>query len=200
MRLLKTTIVKAIGTAALAGVLLLNAGCVQKKDHDPLKPMIALNPSRDFTLLDSQGQVFRLSAHKGEVMLLFFGYLSCPDVCPTTLSKLARVYALLGDKQKKVITLFVSVDPKRDTPAKIKDYLDYFAVKAIGLSGSQAQIDAVVKAYGAYYEKVETSSTLGYLINHTDYVYLINPQGQVCHLFHPEATAEGMAALIKRLL
>ncbi|MBF0504392.1 MAG: SCO family protein [Candidatus Omnitrophica bacterium] len=199
MRLCGMMRVKTIFVMALAGLLLTCAGCDQKKDND-LKLLSALNPSRDFILLDQEGRVFRLSEHRGEVLLLFFGYLTCPDVCPTTLSKLARVYTLLGTKRQKVKTLFVSVDPKRDTPAKMKEYLDYFDIKALGLSGSQPQIDQVVKAYGAYYEQVNTTSSLGYLINHTDYVYLIDSQGQVRHLFHPQDKAQDMAALIERLL
>src|ERR1700691_2849975 len=86
----------------------------------------ALNPQRDFTLHDQDGNIFHLKDHRGQIVLLFFGYTSCPDVCPTTLSKLARVYALLGPGMRpKLLAVFVTIDPQRDTPQKLKDYLQY---------------------------------------------------------------------------
>lgn len=160
----------------------------------------ALNPSRDFTLQTQDGNIFRLKDHRGQVILLFFGYTSCPDVCPTTLSKLARVYALLGPLRQKVLTLFITIDPMRDTPPKLKEYLQYFNINALGLTGTKQQIDAVVDDYKATYEKVVTnSSALGYMFDHTDYLYLIDAKGQTSHLFHPDDRPEDMAQIIKGL-
>jgi len=115
-----------------------------------------------------------------------------------TLSKLARVYKLLGPMRPKVLTVFVTVDPARDTPAKLKEYLRYFNINAIGLTGTKQEIDTVVDAYKATYEKVVTnSSALGYMFDHTDYLYLIDTQGKTVHLFHPEDKAQDMAKFIK---
>ena len=158
-----------------------------------------LNPQRDFTLHDQEGKIFRLKDHRGEVILLFFGYTSCPDVCPTTLSKLARVYRLLGEKMRqKVLTVFVTVDPQRDTSQKLKEYLQYFNINAMGLTGTIQEIDVVVAAYKASYIKViPNSSALGYMYDHTDILYLIDTQGKTAHLFHPEDNAQDMAQIIR---
>ena len=158
-----------------------------------------INPERDFTLHDQDGKIFHLKDHRGEVVLLFFGYTTCPDVCPMTFSKLARVYALLGrPMRQKVLTVFVTIDPKRDAPSKLKEYLQYFNINAIGLSGTKEEIDAVVDRYKASYEKVVTqSSAMGYMFDHTDYLYLIDPQGKTSHLFHPDDKALDIANMIR---
>jgi protein SCO1/2 len=157
-----------------------------------------INPQRDFTLHDQDGKTFHLKDHRGEMVLLFFGYTSCPDVCPTTLSKLARVYKLLGPIRQNVLTVFVTIDPARDTPLKLKEYLQYFNINALGLTGTKQEIDRVVDSYKATYEKVETnSSALGYMFDHTDYLYLIDRQGKTSYLFHPDDKALDMAKIIK---
>ena len=161
-----------------------------------------LNPSRDFILHDQDGKVFHLKDHRGQIVLLFFGYTACPDECPTTLSKLARVYALLGQaKRQKILTVFVTIDPQRDSPQKLKDYMKYFNINALGLTGSKEEIDAVVDRYKATYEKVETSSSaIGYQYDHTDYLYLIDKNGKTSYLFHLEDKAHDMAQVIGRYL
>ncbi len=157
-----------------------------------------LNPQRDFTLHDQNGGVFHLRDHRGQIVLLFFGYTSCPDECPATLSKLVRVYTLLGPLGKKVLTVFVTIDPKRDTPRKLKEYLSYFKINSLGLTGTKQEIDAVVDAYKATYEKVQTnSSAMGDMFDHTDLLYLIDTQGKTTHLFHPEDDARQIAQIIK---
>jgi len=160
-----------------------------------------LNSQRDFTLHDQDGKIFHLKDHRGQVVLLFFGYTSCPDVCPTTLSKLARVCKLLGPLGQKVLTVFVTIDPQRDTAQKLKEYMQYFNINAMGLTGTKQEIDAVVDRYKAVYEKVEThSSALGYMFDHTDYLYLIDAQGKTSYLFHPEDNAQDMAQVIEEIL
>lgn len=157
-----------------------------------------INPQRDFILYDQDGKIFHLKDHRGQIVLLFFGYTSCPDVCPLALSKLARVYTLLGPMRQKVLTLFVTIDPKHDTPQKLKEYLRYFNINAIGLTGTKQEIDAVVDSYKATYEKVETHlSALGYEFDHTDYLYLIDTQGKTSYLFHPDDKPEDMAQIIR---
>jgi protein SCO1 len=184
----------------LFGVCIALAGCEKHEDKPAATGYGALNPQRDFTLHDQDGRIFHLQDHRGQIILLFFGYTTCPDVCPTTLSKLARVYALLGPLRQKVLTLFVTIDPDRDTPQKLKEYLRYFNINALGLGGTKQEIDAVVDAYKATYEKVVTnSSALGYMFDHTDYVYLIDAQGNTSRLFHPEDDAQKMAQIIKGL-
>ncbi len=174
-------------------------GCGHSEKEEALKKFASLNPSGDFTLTDQDGKEFHLKDHRGKTILLFFGYLACPDVCPTTLSKLARVYKLLGDKGEKVLTVFISVDPERDTPPKLKEYLEYFKVKSIGLTGTKAKVDEVAALYGASYEKVYAQGK-DYLMNHSDYLYLIDGDGKVCHLFHPEDKPDEITDKVKKFL
>ncbi len=175
-------------------------GCENQKKMPAGMDYGALNPQRDFVLLDQDGNVFHLKDHRGQIILLFFGYTTCPDVCPTTLSKLARVYALLGPMRQTVLTVFITIDPLRDSPQKLKEYLRYFNINAVGLTGTKREIDEVVDRYKASYGKVVTnSSALGYMFDHTDYLYLIDTQGKTSHLFHPEDKAQDMAEIIKRI-
>jgi protein SCO1/2 len=181
------------------GFCAIGPGCGNRQKAASDDDYRALNPSRDFKLEDQDGNIFHLKDHRGQIVLLFFGYTSCPDVCPMTLSKLARVYALLGPLGQKVLTLFITVDPQRDTRPKLKEYLQYFNIRALGLTGTKHDIDAVVDKYKAVYEKVVTHSAMGYMFDHTDYLYLIDGQGTTRRLFHPEDRAQDIAQTIKGL-
>lgn len=155
----------------------------------------------DFTLTDQDGQPFQLSQLRGKTVLLFFGYTLCPDACPTTLSKLARVYSLLGPAaEEEVVTVFVSVDSGRDKPEKMKEYLEYFDITAVGLSGSKEQIDPIVAQYGARYEFTDSGSAAGYLVNHSTDLYLIDPQGDVRYVFKHKDPPDVMVPVIQQLL
>ena len=152
----------------------------------------------DFTLIDHDGNAFRL-AEQQRPFFLFFGYASCPDACPQTLARLARVYALLGEEARDLGTLFVSVDAERDSPAVLKTYLSHFDVPAIGLTGAQDSIDAVVKRYAAHYEINDQASAAGYLIDHSLYIYLIDQHGDSRFFFRPSHTAEEIATVARQL-
>ena len=154
----------------------------------------------DFKLTDQDGRPFRLSQLRGKFVLLFFGYTSCPDACPTTLSKLSRVYKTLGDTEgERVVTLFVSVDPGRDTPTALKKYLAYFRINAVGLTGTKAEIDEVVRRYGARYEIEQSDSAAGYHINHSTDLYLLDRKGEVAHRFSYSDSAQVIAEGVRRL-
>ena len=152
----------------------------------------------DFTLVDHDDNAFRL-ADQRRPFFLFFGYASCPDACPQTLARLARVYALLGEDARDLTALFVSVDSKRDPPDVLKTYLSHFDVPAIGLTGVQDSIDAVVKRYAAHYEINDRDSAAGYLIDHSLYIYLIDQNGDVRFFFRPSHTAEEIATVARQL-
>jgi protein SCO1/2 len=133
----------------------------------------------DFTLTQSSGETFRLSEQKGKIVLLFFGYTACPDVCPTTLAELRLVMEELGDKTKQVQVVFVSVDPERDTPEKIQKYVEHFNEDFIGLSGNPDELLIIWDNYGVFRERVESESAFGYIINHTARTYLIDQNGSL---------------------
>lgn len=158
------------------------------------------SPAADFSLTDQDGRPFRLSQLRGKVALLFFGYTSCPDACPTTLSKLSRVYKMLGAEGGRVVTVFVSVDPKRDTPRALKEYLKYFRINSVGLTGTKEEIDSVVGQYGARYEIGQSDSAAGYHIDHSTDLYLIDQRGALAHTFAYKDQAKSIADEILKAL
>ena len=133
----------------------------------------------DFALTDHNGQHFELSSLRGKAVLIFFGYTSCPDVCPTTLSKLSSVYKGLGKDASRVKTLYITVDPDRDTPAVLKADLGYFDLDALGLTGTKPEIDKVVALYGASYEIIPTPQSVEkYTVAHSTTLYALDPAGR----------------------
>jgi protein SCO1/2 len=167
---------------------------------DPASRSESHGASANFTLTDQDGRPFQLAQLRGKVVLLFFGYTSCPDACPTTLSKLSRVYRLIGPQADRVMTLFVSVDPGRDTPRRLKDYLKYFKISSVGLTGTKEEIDAVVSKYGARYEIEKSDSAAGYHINHSTDMYLIDQKGEVVRRFKYEDGTQLIADGIRQLI
>jgi protein SCO1/2 len=133
----------------------------------------------DFTLTDQSGQNFRLSDQRGNVVVLFFGYTQCPDVCPTTLATWRQVHEALGADAAKVRFVFVTVDPDRDTPERLGMHVNAFNPDFVGLTGDQEQLEAVYDVFDVYYEKDDSSgSAAGYLVNHTATTFVIDPEGQ----------------------
>lgn len=134
----------------------------------------------DFTLQSFDGPV-SLEQLRGKVVLIFFGYTSCPDVCPTTLASLSNVFSNLEVQElERVVALFITLDPKRDTPYLMKKYTGYFHANIIGVTGDKQVIDQITEDYGVTYErKKKTSSSLGYIINHTVDILVINQEGQL---------------------
>ena len=132
----------------------------------------------DFQLVDQDGRTVDQTLLDGKWSLVFFGFTYCPEFCPTTLAELAAVKQRLGDKADDLQIVFVSVDPERDTPQALKDYLssDGFPQGTIGLTGSPEQIAQAAKVYRAYYEKVGEGDA--YTMNHSLTVYLMGPDGR----------------------
>jgi protein SCO1/2 len=133
----------------------------------------------EIALKRSDGTTFRLSERRGKVVALFFGYTSCPDICPTTLAELRQALEKLGPKADQVQVLFVTVDPERDTPERVQEYVDHFNPEFIGLSGPEPELARVWQEYGVFREVVDGTSAAGYLVNHTARVTLIDQQGHM---------------------
>ena len=167
----------------------------------PIRPEQKYNPSGNFTLTGDTGNPVQLIDFRGQIVLLFFGYTSCPDACPSTLAKLQRALNLLpADEREQVRTVFISVDPKRDNPKLLKEYVDYFGVNAIGLTGTKAEIDKVVQAYHAHYLEIPGETGSWYSINHTTTVFLHDKRGKVRYLSLYEDTPEQLAEAISKYL
>jgi len=141
----------------------------------------------DFTLTDQDGKPEQLSALRGAVVLMTFGFTHCPNVCPTTLANLAAIHnALPPREQGRVRVLFITVDPARDTPKAMKDYVGFFSPSFAGLTGSEDDIAKVAKKYGVYYEAEFQDSQVAanyYTINHSPYIYLVDPQGRYALIY-----------------
>lgn len=154
----------------------------------------------DFALIDQDGKRFELKELRGKVVLLYFGYTSCTEACPLMLTKVSSVFRLLGQLREEVSVLLVTLDPARDTPLKLKQYLQYFKVNGIGLTGTKEEIDKVVEQYGARYEVERGDSAMGYHINHTTDLYMIDRSGKLRQRFKHDERAETISKAIKQLL
>jgi len=161
-------------------------------------PMAAPN----FTLKDQNGQPFQLGDQHGKIVLMFFGYTNCPDVCPTTLLQFKQARAQLGNQADRVRFVFVTVDPDRDTADKMKTYLSAIEPAIIGLGGSQAELEPVWKAYGVYRQKQPGQSPNDYadLLEHSSRVYLMDAQGNLRLTYDFGVTADDMVQDVKYLL
>ncbi|MBC8210322.1 MAG: SCO family protein [Gammaproteobacteria bacterium] len=137
----------------------------------------------DFELKDHHGKPYKLQAERGKLVLLFFGYTSCPDVCPMELSSLSHLLNKLGEKASKVQVLFITVDPERDTPEVLKQYVSYFNPQLLGLTGTRQQIDSVTRQYHVQnginpYQKTDKN----YALNHSANLYLLNGKGRLINI------------------
>jgi len=155
--------------------------------------------SYDFTLQSASGPV-SLSDFSGKVVVLYFGYTFCPDVCPTTMSDLATAMKLLGRKADDVQVIMVSVDPERDTPKIMEEYVHAFDPTFIGLSGTPEQIAVTAAKYGVFYAKQEGSDATGYLISHTATVMVIDAEGRLKLLEDFGTAPEDIAADLKHII
>ena len=132
----------------------------------------------DFSLTGPDGKIISLEDFRDKLVLVYFGYTFCPDVCPITLSKLKLVMLDLGEKSEDVQVIFISIDPERDSYKRLKDYVPYFHPTFIGLTGSEADIAAVAKKYQTIYIKQKVESEAGYLMAHTDVIILVEQNGK----------------------
>jgi protein SCO1/2 len=133
----------------------------------------------DFELTDFNGQRFQLSTLQDQVVIIFFGYTSCPDVCPVTLSDFMQIRSKLGDQAENVSFVFVTVDPERDTPERMRRYLTNFDTGIIGLTGERSELEPVWEAYGVYQARAEGGSEENYLVDHSSRVYVIDLDGNL---------------------
>ena len=142
------------------------------------KPEFYKNFGGDFSLTGPEGKTVSLEDFRNKLVLIYFGYTFCPDVCPITLSNLKLIMLDLGEKAEDVQVIFISIDPERDTYEKLKDYVPYFHPTFIGLTGSEAEIAAVAKKYQTIFIKQKVESEAGYLMAHTDVVILVDQNGK----------------------
>jgi protein SCO1/2 len=154
-----------------------------------------------FTLTDQDGRTVTDKDFHGRWMLVYFGFTFCPDVCPTSLGRNGDALDLLGEKAAEVVPVLITVDPGRDTPEKLKDYVHFFHPRTVGLTGTAEQVAAVAKEYRVYYAKARSQgATDAYLVDHSSFTYLIGPDGRFVQFFRHEASPQEVADRLKSLL
>jgi protein SCO1/2 len=153
---------------------------------------------RDFSLTDFDGRERTLADFKGQVVLLYFGFVQCPDVCPTALARAVEVKQLLGAQGERLQVIFVTVDPERDSPAMLKDYMAAFDPTFLALQGGAQRTREMADHFKVYYKKIPTGSS--YTVDHSAMSYLFDPQGHLRLVMRHEQTAQDYAHDIALLL
>jgi protein SCO1/2 len=186
----------------LLGVILLFAlgGCRQRPYSFHGESVEPPAPAADFTLTGPDGKILSLSDFRGKLVVLYFGYTFCPDVCPTTMAALSQAMRELGPKADGVQVIMVTVDPERDTPDKLKAYVTAFDPRFIGLSGTPDEIARAAGPFGVVYEKHAGSSETNYLVDHTATTTVIDPDGRIRLVWPYGTPPEELAADLGHLL
>jgi len=182
------------GIGLLAGLLVIMAGFMLTQPYTFRGSLIdPPAPAADFTLTSEQGEYWSLDDQAGSLVMVFFGYTTCPDVCPATLGEMKEVRrrlladSRLRDKAETISFVFITVDPQRDTPERMGKYTAVFDPAIIGLTGSEAELEVVWNSYGVYRAISNTDTAAGYLVDHTARVYLIDQDGNL-RLTYPFGT------------
>jgi protein SCO1/2 len=186
--------------AFLAGLILCTSVIllVAQRTSPPSGPQVAAIGG-PFQLTDQNGRRVTDEDFKGQPFLVFFGFTHCPEICPTTLFEISEILRKLGPDADRVRALFITVDPERDTPKVMKDYLSNFDPHLSGLTGDPDAIAAVAKAYRAIFRKVPLDEG-GYTMDHTAIIYLMDKQGRFVSPFSLKRTAEASAAELRKHL
>lgn len=185
-------------------VLSLAAGWLLWRAGDQLGGTFALPDSAasvggPFTLTDQYGHKRTDKDFRAHWMLLYFGYTYCPDVCPTTLALMANVIGKLGPDASRVVPVFITIDPARDTPSVLKSYLAAFGPQFVGLTGTPADIAKVARSYRVYYAKHPLPGG-GYAVDHSSVIYLLDPKGKFVKAYSDDASAGAIADDLRKLM
>ncbi|WP_369162799.1 SCO family protein [Candidatus Thiodiazotropha sp. LNASS1] len=182
-------------------ILFSSAASDEMVQEDEILSSRSESPGGDFVLYSSQGKV-SLKQFRGKVVLLYFGYTKCPDVCPTSLAIIAQTLNELSeDELKSVHGVFISVDPKRDNVQVLDEYVRHFHPNLVGVTGSEGEVAEVARRYGAQYEEaVIEGSDFGYAVNHSSVTYLITPEGDLRFMFPHQTPSFVILEAIRYLL
>ncbi len=184
-----------VGLAILINIFFIQPASFRGTVYDTPYPI-----APNFRLTQANGKPFILNANKEKIILLFFGYTYCPDICPTTLSEMKLTMDKLGDNATKVQVVFISVDPGRDTSVKMQKYVERFNSSFIGISGTQEELEPVWNDYGIFREVVPGTSATNYIINHTARVFLVDTNGNLRLSFGFQTPPEDIAHDIEIIL
>ena len=161
-------------------------------------PVIS-NLGVNFSLESTKGEIRTLNDYKGKLLLIFFGFTFCPDVCPSTLSKINNTFKKIIDYEKKIDLVFISLDPERDNLDVLKNYLSFFNENFVGLRGTSEQIGIIARKFGIFFEKNFIDNKY-YLIDHSSYIFLLDKNSRVRKIFKSDANTDDLIKNIKYLL
>src|SRR5216683_402443 len=190
------------GSVAAVGILLTTNPAPFSSGSAPVGKIITAGTAAiggPFTLVSTNGENVTEQSYHGKWLLIFFGYTFCPDLCPTALANVSVALEKFGADTSRLQPLFITVDPQRDTRDVIASYLKSFDARILGLTGTQAQIDSVIKEYRVYValDKTETSGD-NYLVSHSAYIYLMNPQGKFVNVIEGKEDGDAIAAWLRK--
>lgn len=155
--------------------------------------------SYDFTLKNVNGDI-SLSDYRGKLVLVYFGYTFCPDICPATLANVGQALKQIGSRSDEVQTIMISLDPQRDTPEKLAEYVKHFHPSFLGVTGTKEEVDRVASLYGIFYQVNQGSEATDYLIDHTATLLVIDREGYLKLVFPFGVTSEEIADDLKYML
>jgi protein SCO1/2 len=186
--------------ACITGAAAILSACSENKPKFSAIDITGADYARDFVLTDHNGQPRSLKDFAGKVVVMFFGYTQCPDVCPTSMAELAEVKKLLGKDGERLQGLFVSIDPERDTPAMLKEYMGNFDPTFLALYTTPEKLAAIAKDYKVYYKKVDGKTPTSYTMDHSAGCYVYDTQGKLRLFTRYGSGAPALAADIKLLM
>lgn len=198
------SILRRSGAAMLVAAAMLLSGCDGSSRADEPSfintDLTGLPYASNFSLPDHTGRMRTLEDFRGKAVVVFFGFTHCPDVCPTTMAEMAAVMQQLGPMSDRVQVLFVTVDPERDTPEILSQYVPAFDPRFIGLTGDLEQTEKVVKEFKAFYQKVPGKEPGSYTVDHTAGSYVFDPEGRIRLFVRHGQGAEPIVNDLKLLL
>jgi protein SCO1 len=194
------TLTRRAWGAGLAAMALALSGCNEAPVAFKGIDITGADYAQGFSLTDHNGQARTLADFKGQAVVVFFGFTQCPDVCPTSLTELAQAKQLLGEQGSRLQGLFISIDPERDTPAIMKEYMASFDPSFLALYAKPDELPALAKSFKVYYKKVDGPTPTSYTMDHSAGSYVFDPQGRI-RIYHRYGSgAPALASDVKALL
>jgi protein SCO1/2 len=204
MRSLKLLLIMALGVSLGGLIALLALPDARERLVQAFAPVAGVGKAQvggPFSLVDHTGKRVTDKDFRGRFLLVYFGFTHCPDICPTGLQVMAAALDQIGPKAERITPVFITLDPERDKPAELAEYVKSFHPRLVGLTGSDAEIADVARAYRVFYKKAkDEKSTAGYTVDHTSILYLMDTKGEfVAHFTHATAV-DGIVSRLQRVL
>jgi protein SCO1 len=193
------TLTRRAWGAGLAAMALALSGCTEQPAFSGID-ITGADYAQGFSLTDHNGQARTLADFKGQAVVVFFGFTQCPDVCPTSLTELAQAKQLLGEQGSRLQGLFISIDPERDTPDIMKEYMASFDPSFLALYAKPDELPALAKSFKVYYKKVDGPTPTSYTMDHSAGSYVFDTQGRIRIYHRYNSGAPALANDVKALL